>query len=81
MIQYIAHCGGRLAQVENVIVDPPFRSRGVGEAMMRWAIDEARRRACFRIQLTSNKARKPAHAFYARFGFVATHDGFKLPRR
>jgi len=46
--------------------------------MMLWAIDEARRRGCFRIQLTSNKRRTRAHAFYGRVGFVATHEGFKL---
>jgi ribosomal protein S18 acetylase RimI-like enzyme len=78
VIQYVANRGGRVAQVENVIVDPAFRSRGIGEAMMRWAIEEARRRGCFRIQLTSNKVRKRAHRFYERLGFVASHEGMKL---
>ncbi|WP_437735381.1 GNAT family N-acetyltransferase [Sorangium sp. So ce1335] len=78
IIQYVANHGGRVAQVENVIVDPSLRSRGIGEAMMRWAIDEARRRGCFRVQLTSNKARLRAHRFYERLGFVASHQGMKL---
>lgn len=39
---------------------------------------EARKAGCFRLQLTSNKARTRAHAFYARLGFVASHEGFKL---
>ncbi|WP_437815788.1 N-acetyltransferase family protein [Sorangium sp. So ce1078] len=77
IIQYVANRGGRVAQVENVIVDPSLRSRGVGEAMMRWAIDEARR-GCFRVQLTSNKVRRRAHRFYERLGFVASHEGMKL---
>jgi GNAT superfamily N-acetyltransferase len=78
IIQYVANRGGRIAQIENVVVDPELRSRGVGEAMMRWAIDEARRRGCFRVQLTSNKVRRRAHVFYERLGFVATHEGMKL---
>ncbi|WP_438008706.1 GNAT family N-acetyltransferase [Sorangium sp. So ce321] len=78
IIQYVANHGGRVAQVENVIVDPSQRSRGVGEVMMRWAIDEARRRGCFRVQLTSNKTRLRAHRFYQRLGFVASHEGMKL---
>ena len=78
MIQYVANRGGRVAQVENVIVEPAFRGRGIGEAMMRWAIGEACRRGCFRIQLTSNKVRKRAHRFYERLGFVASHEGMKL---
>jgi GNAT superfamily N-acetyltransferase len=78
IIQYVANLGGRVAQIENVIVDPDVRGRGVGEAMMRWAIEEARRRGCFRVQLTSNKVRARAHRFYARLGFVASHEGMKL---
>lgn len=78
IIQYVAYRGGNVAQIENVIVDPAHRGRGVGEAMMRWAIDEARRRGCFRVQLTTNKIRKRAHRFYERLGFTATHEGMKL---
>jgi GNAT superfamily N-acetyltransferase len=78
LIQYVANRGGRVAQIENVVVDPVVRSRGVGGAMMRWAIAESRRRGCFRVQLTSNKVRKRAHAFYERLGFTATHEGMKL---
>jgi GNAT superfamily N-acetyltransferase len=46
--------------------------------MMRWVIDESRRRGCSRIQLTSNKSRKSAHRFYERLGFHASHEGMKL---
>ena len=78
IIQYIANKGGRVGQIENVIVEPSVRGRGIGEAMMRWAIDEAKRRGCFRVQLTSNKVRARAHAFYRRLGFVSSHEGMKL---
>jgi len=78
IIQQLTNQGARVAQIESVVVDTDVRGRGVGEAMMRWAIDEARRRRCFRVQLTSNKVRKRAHAFYARLGFTPTHEGFKL---
>lgn len=78
VLQYVANRGGRIGQIENVIVEPLLRSRGVGEAMMRWAIEESRRQGCFRVQLTSNKVRKRAHRFYERLGFVATHEGMKL---
>ncbi|AKV01390.1 GCN5-related N-acetyltransferase [Labilithrix luteola] len=78
ILQYVAYRGGRVALIENVIVDPTARRRGVGESMMRWAIEEARRRGCFRVQLTSNKVRTRAHRFYERLGFVASHEGMKL---
>jgi GNAT superfamily N-acetyltransferase len=49
--------------------------------MMRWALDEARRRGCSRVQLTSNLARKDAHRFYQRLGFRGSHLGMKLDLR
>ncbi len=31
------------------------------------------------VQLTSDKSRVDAHRFYERLGFVASHEGMKLP--
>jgi GNAT superfamily N-acetyltransferase len=61
-----------------VHVAEAMRGKKIGQAMMRWAIDEAKRRGCFRIQLTSNKARTDAHRFYERLGFESSHIGFKM---
>jgi GNAT superfamily N-acetyltransferase len=77
-IPHLANRGRRRAQVESVHVAPEHRSKGIGEAMMRFAIEEARRRGCFRLQLTSNKSRGDAHRFYRRLGFAQSHEGFKL---
>ncbi len=77
-LRYLTYGGARVALVEAVHVAASERSRGLGAEMMRFAIDEARRRGCNRVQLTSNKARKDAHRFYERLGFVASHEGFKL---
>ena len=54
------------------------RDRGLGAAMMAWAIGEARRRGCALVQLTTDKRRADAHRFYARLGFTASHEGLKL---
>jgi GNAT superfamily N-acetyltransferase len=77
-LRHLTYRGGRVALIEAVHVAAPERSRGIGEVMMRFAIDEARRRGCHRMQLTSNKNRKDAHRFYERLGFVASHEGMKL---
>lgn len=70
--------GARRAQIEGVRVSGAARGLGLGEIMMRWAIEEARSRGCVLVQLTSDKARTDAHRFYDRLGFVATHEGYKL---
>jgi GNAT superfamily N-acetyltransferase len=66
------------AEVEGVHVAESHRGQRIGEAMMLWAIAEARRLGCKRLQLTSNKARIDAHRFYERLGFVKSHEGMKL---
>jgi GNAT superfamily N-acetyltransferase len=66
------------AIVEGVRVDSSRRGARIGETMIAWAIEEARRRRCGLIQLTTDKRRTDAHRFYERLGFAATHEGMKL---
>jgi GNAT superfamily N-acetyltransferase len=74
----LARRGALRAQIEAVRVHADHRSRGIGAAMFSWAIDEARRRRCALVQLTTDKSRADAHRFYARLAFVASHQGLKL---
>ena len=55
-----------------------MRGQGLGAAMFGWAIEEARRRGCALVQLTTGKSRAGAHRFYERLVFVASHEGMKL---
>jgi GNAT superfamily N-acetyltransferase len=75
----LARRGALRAQLEAVRVASGRRGAGVGEHLVRHAVDEARRRGAVLVQLTSDRSRHDAHRFYERLGFAATHDGFKLP--
>jgi GNAT superfamily N-acetyltransferase len=70
--------GALRGQLEAVHVRADHRGSGVGSAMVRWAVEEARRRGCALVQLTSQKRRVDAHRFYVRLGFANSHEGFKL---
>ena len=74
----LARRGALRSQIESVRVAEAHRGRGLGGAMIRWAVDEARRRDCALVQLTSDKRRTDAHRFYDRLGFANSHEGFKL---
>jgi GNAT superfamily N-acetyltransferase len=74
----LARRGALRAQIEAVRVRVDQRGSGLGGELMIWAIEEARRRGCALVQLTSDKRRTDAHRFYERLGFVASHEGFKL---
>jgi GNAT superfamily N-acetyltransferase len=65
--------------IEAVRVRGDLRGRGVGRAMVIWALDRARERGCRLAQLTTDKRRGDAQRFYASLGFVASHEGMKLP--
>jgi len=71
--------GARRAQVEAVRVREDLRGSGLGTAMLRWVVEEARRRGCAVVQLTTDASRTDAHRFYERLGFVGSHRGYKLP--
>lgn len=45
---------------------------------MDYIINKAKEAGCYKIMLTSDKRRKPAHNFYKSLGFEASAHGFKL---
>lgn len=77
-LPHLVLLGGERAQVEAVRVRSDRRRSGLGEAMMRWAIDQARLRGCRLMQLTTHTDRDEARRLYERLGFAPTHAGMKL---
>lgn len=70
--------GGLRAQIESVRIREDQRGKGLGEVMINWAIERARQKDAHLVQLSSNKERQEALRFYAKLGFVASHEGLKL---
>jgi GNAT superfamily N-acetyltransferase len=78
IVPNLSHQGRPYAIIENVVVDEGARAQGIGAALVRHAIGEARSAGCFKVSLTSNKRRPAAHRFYERLGFTRTHEAFRL---
>jgi ribosomal protein S18 acetylase RimI-like enzyme len=74
----ISRQGAWRSQIEGVRVAGSLRGQGIGYLMIRWAIDESRRRDCSLVQLTTHKSRTAARRFYRRLGFEGSHEGMKL---
>jgi ribosomal protein S18 acetylase RimI-like enzyme len=66
------------AQIEAVRIDTALRRKGIGERLIRHAIERAAKHGCRVVQLTTNRSRVDAHRFYDRLGFEATHLGYKF---
>ena len=65
---------GLKAWIEDVVVDDAARGHGVGEALNRAALDEARRRGAKDVSLTSRPSREAANRLYQRLGFEPADD-------
>lgn len=55
--------------VEDVVVDEHMRGRGIGNALVRYAIDLAREAGANGVALTSNPQREAANHLYQSMGF------------
>jgi ribosomal protein S18 acetylase RimI-like enzyme len=70
--------GASRGLIEDVRVASDRRSRGIGEQLVRWAIDEARARGCKLVELFTHHTRVDAHRFYERLGFSKSHVGMTM---
>ena len=79
LIPGLARAGAMRLLIEGVRQATSARGSGLGTAMFSWAHDHGRDNGAIMAQLTSDKTRLDAHRFYARLGYAASHEGFKLP--
>ncbi len=74
----LGHLGAPSAIVEDVAVGPVFHGRGVGRAMLRYAMASASEKHCYKIVLSSNARRERAHSFYESLGFERHGFSFRV---
>jgi len=60
---------GTRAIIEDVVVDAAVARRGIGEALVRFALELARQAGARTVDLTSRPDREVANRLYARVGF------------
>jgi GNAT superfamily N-acetyltransferase len=74
----LGHLGSPSAIVEDVVVAPDRQSQGIGAAMMRFALERAREKRCYKLMLSSNAKRARAHAFYESLGYERHGFSFRV---
>jgi GNAT superfamily N-acetyltransferase len=57
------------ALIENVVMHPGFRRRGLGRAVVTRALDEARQAGCYKVMLMSGRKSAEVSGFYTSLGF------------
>jgi GNAT superfamily N-acetyltransferase len=61
---------GRFLYINDLVADSTGRGKGVGKALMDYAVAEAKNRDCVAVSLSSGTQREQAHRFYFREGFT-----------
>ena len=67
----------KMMYVDDLVTDEAVRSRGFGEALVKWLMERARRDGCETFSLDSGTHRHAAHAFYFRQGLRITDFHFQ----
>lgn len=63
--------------IENVVVDVAQRRQGIGGSLLDSAVEIARGRGCYKLQLVSHQKRDAAHALYRHAHFDAPVQGYR----
>jgi len=72
----VLHRPTSVGRVTSLVVADGARGQGVGRALMAEAERILTARGCGLIEVTSNRTRTDAHAFYEKLGYVATSFRF-----
>src|SRR3954452_22749351 len=72
---------GPKAYLDHLVVAADCRRRGIGRALMRHAIEQARAADASRIDLTAGETKEAGHALYKSLGFEERDtNSFRLSR-
>ena len=66
------------ALIEDLFVQEAYRQKGYGSKILRAAIQEAKKRGCYKIIATSRNERKQVHKFYTKAGFKEWGKEFRM---
>ena len=67
---------GDIMRINYLAVDPAFRSKGIGQALLDYVTAIANQNGCDRIEVHCHSRRTQAHAFYERHGFIESPKYF-----
>jgi GNAT superfamily N-acetyltransferase len=74
----LLYTDGPVLYVDDLVSDGTRRSRGHGNALMRWLVEYARQRGCLELHLDSGVQRFDAHRFYFRERMHVSAYHFRL---
>ena len=65
--------GAKVALLEDMVVSPRFRNRGIGSKLLMASVDLATKLECKRITLLTDQTNFGAQQFYMKHGFIQSN--------
>lgn len=65
------HYAGKNVEMDHVIIDDHYRGQGIGELLVAFVSDYAKKKSCNWVELNSYVHNFPSHKFFYNQGFVA----------
>lgn len=75
-IQQLLHHTGKVAEIQEMFIDPAYRSTGYGEEMFWHLRDIAETEGCGHFEVSCNIIREKTHTFFSNMGMQTTHYKF-----
>ncbi|MFN3653906.1 MAG: GNAT family N-acetyltransferase [Candidatus Nitrosotenuis sp.] len=72
--QKFIHGGGKVGHIEDVVVDAQHQGKGIGEMIIKYVLDYAKKQGCYKTILDCDDRVKP---FYEKLGFVHHSNGMR----
>ena len=76
--QNLLHHHGKVFEIQELIVTAAEQGKGIGRALVEATLHDVRTRGAKSLEVTSNKRRNEAHAFYQSVGFKNSHEKFTI---
>ncbi|OZT72985.1 GNAT family N-acetyltransferase [Vreelandella boliviensis] len=70
--------GRSFAIIENVIVSKDYRNKGVGKALLGYAVSHSKETGCYKVALMTGSKDPATHGFYEAAGFYPTKQGYQI---
>ena len=75
-VQCLLHHGGKIAELQEIVVAESRRGQGLGSLLFSEAEKTARAAGCLQLEVCCNRKRTASHRFYERQGMAASHFKF-----
>ncbi|MCX7914515.1 MAG: GNAT family N-acetyltransferase [Thermodesulfovibrionales bacterium] len=69
IMERLGHKGTPSGIVEDIVVHPQWRRKGIGKSIIQFAMERCKEKGCYKLTLSSNMKRLDAHLFYDSVGF------------